>query len=253
MAAVIVLTAWLVGVLANYFSDILPVRRRLDAPLCLGCGEMQPGWNYWVWPRRCPACGKPRSLRVWVVEIVYIGVGLWLWNSHPEEIGYLLGMLLLLYFGVVIIIDVEHRLILYPVSIVGAVIGLGLGIWRHGLVSTLLGGAAGFACMLILYLLGGVFIRWMARLRGKSSDEVALGFGDVTLSGVLGLMLGWPGIMMGLLLAVLLGGTVSLLFIVVMLIARRYNAFTPIPYGPFLVAAAVLLLFFREAVMGLLI
>jgi len=157
-------------------------------------------------------------------------------------------MLLLLYFGVVVVIDVEHRLILHPVSLVGALLGLGVGIWAHGMQSTLIGGIAGFGIMLAFHGFGNLFARLMARLRGAEIDEVALGFGDVNLSGVLGLLLGWPGIVGGLLLAILLGGVVSLFYLVFMLILRRYRIFTAIPYGPFLVASAVLLLYFHDVI-----
>ena len=41
-----------------------------------------------------------------------------------------------------------------------------------------------------------------------SEEDVALGFGDVHLSGILGLLLGWPGITGGLFVAIILGGRV---------------------------------------------
>jgi leader peptidase (prepilin peptidase)/N-methyltransferase len=83
-------------------------------------------------------------------------------------------------------------------------------------------------------------------MRGKPVEEDALGYGDVNLSGVLGLMLGWPGILAGLTIAILLGGAVSLIYLLVTVATRRYQAFTAIPYGPFLIAAAIVLLFFRS-------
>jgi leader peptidase (prepilin peptidase)/N-methyltransferase len=116
----------------------------------------------------------------------------------------------------------------------------------HGLVETLAGGAAGFILMLGLYYLGVLFSRWIGKRRGKAIDEEALGFGDVNLSGILGLLLGWPGILAGLIIAVMLGGAVSLIYLVYMLVTRQYKLFTPIPYGPFLVLSAVSLLYFKN-------
>ena len=248
----IALIGWLIGVLVNYLSDILPAKRRLIAPVCVSCYESQPVWNYLLWPRRCPDCQRRRPLRVWVVELASIGASIWLWSSPPERLGYFWGLVLLLYFGVVMVIDLEHRLILHPVSVAGAVLGLGVGIGLHGVWQTLAGGAVGFVVMLGLYYLGELFARGVARLRGEVLDEVALGFGDVNLAGVLGLILGWPGIVGGLLLAVMLGGIFSLLFAICLLIARRYRAFTAIPYGPFLVVSAVSLLFFRTLIVSVL-
>jgi leader peptidase (prepilin peptidase)/N-methyltransferase len=104
--------------------------------------------------------------------------------------------------------------------------------------------------MWVFYLLGELFAKWMARRRGEAMSEVALGFGDVNLAGVLGLLLGWPGIVLGLFLAILLGGAVSLIYILGAIIFRRYSVFTAIPYGPFLVASGVILLFFNTALLN---
>jgi leader peptidase (prepilin peptidase)/N-methyltransferase len=75
------------------------------------------------------------------------------------------------------------------------------------------------------------------------TDEVALGFGDVNFAGILGLLLGWPGISAGLLFTVLAGGLISLLIILGMLITKKYKAFTAIPYAPFLILSAFYLLY----------
>jgi leader peptidase (prepilin peptidase)/N-methyltransferase len=158
--------------------------------------------------------------------------------------GYWLSFSLLLFFGVVVVVDIEHRLILHPVSIVGAFLCLGIGWSLHGLMPTLLGGVVGFTSMYVLHILGDLFAQWLARRRGETLNEVALGFGDVNLSGVLGLLLGWPGIVAGLVLAVLFGGLVSLGYIIWMLLTRQYRSFAALPYGPFLVASGLFLLFF---------
>ena len=127
-----------------------------------------------------------------------------------------------------------------------AVLGLGVGWYLHGLVETLAGAAVGFSLMLGMYYIGVLFSRWLSRRRGETITEEALGFGDVNLSGILGLILGWPGILAGLTIAILLGGAVSLLYLLFMLTTRRYKMFTAIPYGPFLVMSAISLLFFKD-------
>jgi leader peptidase (prepilin peptidase)/N-methyltransferase len=237
---------WLGGMLVNYFSDVLPLRRKITAPVCTNCFEEQPLFDYFFYPRRCSECSRYRSLRVWLVEIIYIFISVWLWLSSPFSLGYVLGFILFLYFGVVVVIDMEHRLILHAVSMVGGVICFAVGWLLHGVTATLLGGVFGFTIMLALHYLGDLFARWLARRRGEVLTEVALGFGDVNLSGVLGFLLGWPGIILGLLLAILLGGLVSLLYILILLVIRRYRTFVAIPYGPFLVIGTVILIFFRD-------
>ena len=69
----------------------------------------------------------------------------------------------------------------------------------------------------------------------------ALGFGDVKLLGLLGLLLGWFGwgvLLAGVFLGLLTGAAVS----TVLLAARRAGWRTPLPFGPPLLVGAVLAL-----------
>lgn len=244
------LFGWVTGIFVNYLADVLPYKRRLVMPFCAHCESRIGFWNYFVWPRHCTHCNKRRAWRTWLAEVGFIGASIWLWNAQTE-IGYSLGLVLLAYLGLVTIIDLEHRLILHPVSLVGAILGLGIGLWLHGLIATLLGGLVGFLGMLALYYLGILFVRLSARLRGQTLEESeGIGFGDVNLSGVVGLLLGWPGILAGLLTAILLGGVVSLFYLLMMIIFRRYHPALALPYGPFLAASAVILLYFKAAILG---
>jgi len=106
--------------------------------------------------------------------------------------------------------------------------------------------------MYALYVLGAGLLWLVNRMRGQKVDDVALGFGDVNLSGILGLILGWPGIGLGLILAIFIAGAVSLVYLLVMLALRKYRLFAAIPYGPFLIAGAVVLIYFREALQTLI-
>jgi leader peptidase (prepilin peptidase) / N-methyltransferase len=231
------------GYLVNYFSDLLPAQRKLSSPVCSVCRETQPWKDFFFCLLKYPRCGDRRSSRTWLVLLLGIALSLWYSFSPPGRIGYLSSYLLFVYFGVVVVIDVEHKLILHPVSLVGYGLGIVLGTLRHGLVDTLIGGLVGFGLMLGFYLLGELFARWLRARRGLPEDEVALGFGDVNLAAVVGLLLGWPGVVPGILLAILLGGAGSLLYIIWMWASRRLSPNSAIPYGPFLVLAAIILLF----------
>ncbi len=243
-----IIPGWLLGVIVNYLADVLPLRRRITRPFCLQCDSTQPWLNYLIWPRRCPSCNYRRAIRVWLVEIFFIVASVILSIYPPVNIGYWLGMIVLAYFGLVVLIDLEYRLIMHPVSIFGAALGLLVGILRVGLIRTLVGGLVGFGAMWLLYLLGILVIKLVNRRRGQPVNDVALGFGDVNLSGVLGLMLGWPFILVGLVIAALIGGLISLIYILVMLVTRRYHAFAALPYGPFLVIGATILIYFWNAI-----
>lgn len=233
---------WSLGVLVNLLADSLPVERRLAAPVCDACGNPIQLTRYFFC-EPCGACGNATSARRWIVAwglgLVFASIPLWL----PERLTNFLVILLITYFALVLVIDIEHRLILHPISFTGVLLGAVVGFWIRGPLATLLGGAAGFGIMFVLYLFGELFARVMAKRRGQELEEVALGFGDVNLAGVLGLMLGWPGIGIGLLLAILAGGLVSAGFLVTMLVKKNYTAFTALPYAPFLIFAACILLF----------
>ena len=80
----------------------------------------------------------------------------------------------------------------------------------------------------------------------EPDDEDALGFGDVNLAGILGLLLGWPAIWFGLLLGILGGGLISLVIVLFMLIRRRYKEdalMVFIPYGPYFILSAFTILY----------
>ena len=239
---------WISGWVVNYLSDTLPRTRRLSAPACLHCGEPVPIGRYLALAS-CPHCEQQRGLRAWLVQVCMIAVSVYTW-LRPHPMGYALGMLLLTYFGVVIVIDLEHRLILHPTSIVGAVLAAGIG-WRlNSIVPTVLGGLEGFGIMLALYYLGVLFSKYRARrLRAagqEADDEEALGAGDVILAGILGLLLGPLLTWFTLLLGILLGGIVGILLLIVMAVRGRYGqqAFMIfMPYGPCFVLSAFFIMF----------
>jgi hypothetical protein len=164
------------GALVNYLSDVLPYRRRLVRPFCLHCQQVM-GWkNYLVWPRQCPSCNRRRSLRTWVVEIIFVAAALGIFARPPERLGIALGLLWLTYFGVITVIDIEHHLILHSVSWAGAGIGLVTGVWLHGWMSTMIGGLAGFGIMLIFYWKAGRRgCVWIWRCQLERRDWAAIG------------------------------------------------------------------------------
>lgn len=250
---------WLAGLFVNYASDVLPVTRRFSGPVCKECGAAY-SWVDYLTLRACRSCGERRSLRTWLVQIAATAAFVYFWLYPPKTIAYtILWMIVLIYFGIILIIDLEHRLILHPTSLFGAILGLVVGTSLQtqihgsllaGLGYSLLGGLFGFAVMFLLYKLGELVARYRARkmvAAGQADDEEeALGGGDVYLAGVLGLMLGWPFIVQALVLGVLLGGLVSIVFLLALVLRRRYSSealMTFIPYGPYFILSAFYLLF----------
>ena len=244
------LLGWLSGWLVNYLADVLPITRKFSRPTCPQC-QSPFSWSDYLFYTNCKSCGRCRTFRTLVVQIVMVILPAILWIFPRAWLPFPLAFILLIYLAVVLVIDLEHRLILHPVSLAGAVLGLGIGIYlnsyhstlSNGIIKTLIGGAFGFGVMLVFYFIGEWYVRRMSKKRGLSPDEVALGFGDVNLSGILGMLLGWPSIFAGRLFAVFAGGIVSLGIIVGMLITKKYKVFTAIPYAPFLILSALYLIF----------
>ena len=67
-----------------------------------------------------------------------------------------------------------------------------------------------------------------------------MGGGDMKLFGVLGLVLGWKGVLFTLFLASILGSIIGMVLIKV----RRINHKQPIPFGPYIIIAALISYFF---------
>src|SRR5512143_845908 len=156
-----ILAGVVAALLVNYVADTLPHTRQVSKPVCPQCGTAYPVGVY-LSVQACPTCGRARGWRPWLVLAAMLALAVYTF-LQPNRMGFALGMLVLAYFAIVVVIDVEHRLIMHPTSLVGGVLALGIGIWLRGLVPTLLGGLAGFGIMLVLYFLGAMFAKLRAR------------------------------------------------------------------------------------------
>ncbi len=242
----------LAAALVNYLSDVLPRSRRPARPHCLHCDFSLP-WPYYLGNRPCPQCGqRPWRRRHAVTWVLLTALYLWLWQTPSPDVmpwptavgwGRAINFVLLVIFGLIFVIDLEHRVVLDQVSLAGGLVFALLGAWLHNWPTTLLGGLGGFLLMYGLYGLGELYLRWKIR-RGAPlpEDEVALGFGDVKLAAILGLLLGWPDVLVMLLLALLLGGLFGLLILIVLLARRQDAAAAAMPYAPYLIVVTAYIL-----------
>ncbi len=242
---------WVVGSLINHLADWLPHRGPLGLPRCPACTAPR---NVAAWSAlaallsrqaRCAYCGRSLAARSVLVEAISLagGIGLWLWR--PDGGRWLAALVVAAWFLLIAVIYFEHRLIPHRATAPAALmIGL-IGVLdpARGPLKTLLGGSVGLALFFVLYLLGGAFGRLASRLQGRPLEEIPFGFGDVTLAGVIGLAVGFPGVIVALFLGILAAGAFSLAYLLTMLARRRYTAFAAIPYGPFMILGACLVYF----------
>ena len=132
----------------------------------------------------------------------------------------------------VIFCDLEHRLILDRVMFPTMVVAILLSLFTPhlGIVQSVLTGLGAGLVFLVLALVGSYFF---------GAD--ALGFGDVKLVAFIGLITGiyMTAIVTALFLGVLLAGVISLALVA----ARRLTMKSGIPYGPFLAAGALIVIY----------
>jgi len=243
---------WFVGVIINLLSDSLPSMHRVPyMPQCPACTAPRSlvAWSgilaYISRSWYCPYCRTPRLWRALWVELAAIlgSIAIWHWSisSFSFAAAVIIGGIYLL----IVVIDLEHRLILHVVTFpsMGIIFILSALDPRMGWKRALVGAALGFIVFLLLYLLGGLFAKWVSARRDEPLDEVPFGFGDVTLATLIGITVGFPGVIEALLRGMIYGGIFSILFILYMVVRKRYSAFIPIPYGPFLVMGAMVVYF----------
>jgi leader peptidase (prepilin peptidase)/N-methyltransferase len=199
---------------------------------CVACGRPFPaGLPGWVRvSARCPGCRVRHGLPVWLGMLVGgVSFGVLAWAIGA--VAWLPPYLVAAGIGVVLAaVDVASlRLPDLLVGAIGAVavgwlaaVSLVDGQWGD-LGRAALGAGVSALCYLVLALLPGSH----------------LGFGDVKLAGVLGLLLGWLGwlpVFAGLLLPHLVNGPVALGLLVTGRAGRRSD----LPLGPALLAGALL-------------
>jgi hypothetical protein len=227
-----------IGVLINYLADVLPTTRRLTRPACRNCSQPYSLRNYLI-SFKCSNCGIGPSLRSILVLVTTILICILLGLFPFSVLSFWATLPILLFLGVIFVIDVEHHVVLIESSIIGIVLFFAYGFLIHGLLRTVIGGSAGFLIMLLLYYLGVAFTKIAGKLRHQQIDEVALGFGDVYVCAFLGLLTGWPTIAGTIIIAILASGAFSLFLIISLVISRKYRAFSAIPYAPFLILGAI--------------
>jgi len=250
----------IVGVVLNHVATRLPRREPLTAPpKCPNCQREQHPLE-WVGiialltgRRRCPACGFVPSWRAPIVEVFTALLFAYLWGRYGPSTQLALFSLYSIVFILVVITDLEHRLILHAVMFPAIAFALAAAFFRDDTNYRLLwfGGLLGFLLVFAIYLAGPLFVRLWGRARGQTTAEVPFGFGDVTLAAFIGLVVGFPGVIFALFIGFFLGGIAALAVILSrLLVQKRYTALTAIPYGPFLVVGGMLILLYGPQIMA---
>ena len=243
----------LCGTLLNLIINAVSMdgKRSLVATCCTRC---QTRWNmlylmpvagYFFTKGYCPSCKAKTTVRVPLVEF---SVGLIFALLHWKYgLSWELWMLIL-YFAILIILlvtDLERYLlpnvITYPAVLLALALSLAvmlmgyspqwawnfanggiMAIMNNYFINALVGGLSG---ALLLFAVAVI-----------SRGGMALG--DVKLAGLMGLMMGFPLIMVALFLGVIAGGLVAIGLIV----SKRKKRKEMMPFGPFICMASMVTL-----------
>lgn len=218
-----------IGSFLNVCIDRLPIGRSLVRPPshCDACQhrlslkELIPLFSYLRLRGHCRYCQAPIPRRLFWVEV---GTGLlfaFIYWRYGLSVEFAVNAFYCCLFIVLGVIDLEHKLILnkivYPAAVVALIIDALLP--QPGIINGVIGGAIGFALLLIPALI----------YRG------GMGWGDVKMAALIGLVTGFPLVFVALLTGVVLGGLVGGILLLLR-IKKRKEA---IPFGPFLSLATI--------------
>ncbi|MEL7637417.1 MAG: hypothetical protein AAGU03_06645 [Anaerolineaceae bacterium] len=233
----------ILGVLINYLADVLPATRRFSQPVCPEC-EQPYSLKEYLFSPHCPHCRQGRTARYLVVLISSISLSVLLCYFPFHGLNFWTTLPLLTYLGMIVVIDLEHRLVLVETSLFGFFLVLIYGTFFHGFLGAISGALGGMLIMLTFYFLGVVFGKVVGKLRHKAINQVPFGFGDVVFGTILGLLSGWPAIGAGLLFGILLFSAYSILWLIGLVLTKRYKSFSNAQaLTPFLILGTIVLFY----------
>ena len=243
----------------NVIIDRLPENNSLVSPPshCPSCGrrlsplELIPVFSFLRLKGRCRYCQNSIPKRVLLVEIsggILFGYLFWRYGFQP-------ALFILICYGCVLlllmVIDLERGIlpnkITYPAILFSLAVSFlmsplaiidtdgELPLWlvsaapRSGILNALLGGGCGLLVFLTIFIVS----------RG------GIGFGDVKMGLLIGLMCGFPMVLPALIISFISGGAVAL----ILLAARKKGRRDALPFGLFLAPCTAITLLWGSKIM----
>jgi leader peptidase (prepilin peptidase)/N-methyltransferase len=247
MEYILVFFVALLGLVSGSFLNVvifrLPAGKSVIQPRshCPHCGyflrawELIPVLSYLLLLGRCSKCLRRISWRYPVVEMLtaLLFIFTYLLLTERTLFGLALDFIFISLLVALTFIDIDtYRLpdrLVVLVALIGLINALTTG--KPPVGQSLLGAAfAGAFFFLIAYIY-----------------PQGMGFGDVKFVTALGLYLGMPQILGAVFLASLLGTIIGGLWLKL----TKKNLKNPIPFGPFLAAGALLVIFFQKQLLEL--
>ncbi len=241
--AFFVFFTFLAGACVGSFVNVIALRSisgqamiadRSRCPRCqktLRWYELVPLFSFIFLGGRCYSCRQPISLQYPIVEILtgIVLVALLL-SVQPEQfLGQIISFIIFCILLVLLIID-QHTFLLPDFFIV--LLAIAVLLWPT-LADTVSERSMFFG---VIIGAGFLFLLWLIT-RGRG-----IGLGDVKLMIPLGLLLGGAGSVVLLFFAFVIGGLYGLY----LLLSGKATPKTALPFGPFLIAVAFVLLLWPD-------
>jgi len=216
-------------------NGLSPLWGRSICPKCnhkLAWRDNIPLLSFVLLRGKCRYCGKPISWQYPIVELITGLLAIIIFQLSNCELriasyNLLIGWALLTIF----VSDLVYQTI--PDEIVYTTLFM---VFMYLIFQSLNFLISNF---LISLLVAGFFYFLVLLTRGRG-----MGMGDVKLAGLMGLILGWPKILVALYLAFLTG---ALLGVILVLMGKKKPS-SHIPFGPFLATATFISLFWGEKI-----
>ncbi len=218
------------------------LKGRSICPKCkhqLNFFDLIPLFSFLALKGKCRYCQKKISWQYPLVELatgfIFLLVSILFWNN----LSLMIFLLIIFSFLIIIFVyDLKHLIIpdnvLVPAIIIAALYRIIEGLFiSKSLLSLyyLLSIAVPCGFFLLIYLLS----------KGKW-----IGFGDVKLAILLGLILGWPNILLGLFLSYLIGGIIGIGLVII----SKKQMKSEVPFAPFLIAGTMIAVLFGTPILN---
>lgn len=215
--------------------------------------DLIPLVSFFVLRKACRYCKEPISWRYPVIEavcgILFVLAYIRFVQGVPEGLLYSaaagqniheIGILVRdwFFFSVLLVLFVyDLRWTLLPDIVTLPAIGIGFALQFFL-----------FPDQIIWYLIAALVGAGFFGVQYIISRGSWIGGGDIRLGGLMGVMLGWPDILLALFIAYIVGAAVALTLLALKLKNRK----SAIPFGPFLAGATVLVLLYGDSLFALI-
>lgn len=191
--------------------------------------DLIPVFSYLFLRGRCRHCHESYSSRYMFVEILTGLLFLFSYLNHGYSLMTLIGWALSSILVMVIFIDIDHKLIFdrFSVFVILLAVVYHIYVSEISLYNIGLGFLIGGGILFVISLLG------------------AMGGGDIKIMASFGLLLGFPKVVLALYLSFIIGGIISLIYIIICKI-RSQKINREIPFGPYLCIGTWITFYYGE-------